>query len=359
VNLQNEIASILDQTESETLEFKAVLPPSGSIGKILCAFTNVKGGYLVLGVAETNGLPNVVGLSTDFHADSVTRKAVDLLSPRPIVFHQYVQHGGIPLYVVKVQASDDQVSCKGRVFRRVDDRVVEVESTPKTPWRAAGFKDVKELSLKLNSYRKGTGAKSKFLEHYQSVLRIIDDLGTLLYPNSPTTPATSRDGKILARILFSSSADTFESYLSDLLYEIYLANPNTLKSNEQVTVEDVLNCDDIEEFVDVWARRKLAKLQRGSVKGFISDNKQMRELNALDDGQQNEIERILQIRHLYSHRNGIIDEKFLKYYPGQCGLNEEHTMSIATMLEKLDYLAETIDRIDMVAVAKYSLAAIK
>ncbi len=206
-------------------------------------------------------------------------------------------------------------------------------------------------------YSRGS-PKSKFVEHFQSVLRIIDDLETLLYPNSPTTPATSREGKILARILFSSSADTFESYVSDLLYEIYLANPNTLKSNEQVTVEDVLNCNDIEEFVDVWARRKLGKLQRGSVKGFIADNKQMKELNAVNAGQQNDIERILQVRHLYSHRNGIVDEKFLKYYPGEFELNKEHAMSVATMLEKLAYLADTVDRIDAAAIAKYSLAAI-
>ncbi len=84
----------------------------------------------------------------------------------------------------------------------------------------------------------------------------------------------------------------------------------------------------------------------------------MKELNAVDNGQQNEIERILQIRHLYSHRNGIIDEKFLKYYPGEFELNSEHSMSIATMLEKLDYLADTVNRIDMAAIAKYSLAVI-
>ncbi|HRA87943.1 MAG TPA: ATP-binding protein, partial [Planctomycetaceae bacterium] len=349
---------ILDQQEGEILEFKAVLPPSGSIGKILCAFANAKGGHLVLGVAENNGSPNIVGLSNDFNADSVTRKAVDLLSPPPVVFHQYVQYGGKRLYVIKVEASGDQVSSKGRVFLRVDDRVVEVEATPKTAFREAGFEGVKELSIRLNGYSNGTGAKSKFVEHFQSVLKIIDDLETLLYPNSPTTPATSREGKILARILFSSSADTFESYVSDVLYEIYLANPNTLKSNEQVTVEDVLNCNDIEEFVDVWARRKLGKLQRGSVKGFIADNKQMKELNAVNASQQDDIERILQVRHLYSHRNGIVDEKFLKYYPGEFELNKEHAMSVATMLEKLAYLADTVDRIDAAAIAKYSLAAI-
>ncbi len=231
MNLQDEITSILSQSEGETLEFKAVLPPSCIIGKILCAFANAKGGHLVLGVAETNGSPRIVGLSTDFHADSVTKNAIELLSPRPVVFHQYVQYGGMPLYVIKVEACEDQVSSKGQVFQRINDRVVELETTPKVTFREAGYGGVKDLSLKLKSYNNGTGAKSKFVEHFQSVLRIIDDLEMLLYPRSPTTLPISREGKILARILFSSSADTFESYFSDLLYEIYPANPNTLKSN--------------------------------------------------------------------------------------------------------------------------------
>lgn len=44
-------------------------------------------------------------------------------------------------------------------------------------------------------------------------------------------------------------ADNFEIYLSDLLYEIYLANPSTLKSHQQVTIKEVLDCADMQEFV--------------------------------------------------------------------------------------------------------------
>ena len=51
------------------------------------------------------------------------------------------------------------------------------------------------------------------------------------------------------RILFSSCADNFETFLSDLLYEIYLANPNTLKSNQQVTIKEIIDCPDMQEFV--------------------------------------------------------------------------------------------------------------
>ncbi len=105
-----------------------------------------------------------------------------------------------------------------------------------------------------------------------------------------------------------------------------------------------------------YAKQKILKLQRGSVKGFIKENKQISELDALDENSQNDIEKILQIRHLYSHRNGIVDEKFLQYYVGQFDLNTEYQMPISEICDKLCYLAEVAQRIDVAAVAKYQLA---
>ena len=75
------------------------------------------------------------------------------------------------------------------------------------------------------------------------------------------------------RILFSSCADTFETSCPTCLYEIYLAKPETLKSDATVTVKEVLDCSDMQEFITRYAKEKLKKLQRGSVKGFIADNK--------------------------------------------------------------------------------------
>jgi hypothetical protein len=107
--------------------------------------------------------------------------------------------------------------------------------------------------------------------------------------------------------------------------------------------------------VKYWANKKIGKLQKGSVKGFIEDNSQIKNLNIIDKLTQNEIEKILQIRHLYSHRNGIIDEKFLQYF-GQFTLNSDYQMSISEVCDKLCYLAEVANKIDLAAANKYKLA---
>ncbi|MFA6094314.1 MAG: hypothetical protein WC757_00260 [Candidatus Paceibacterota bacterium] len=148
------------------------------------------------------------------------------------------------------------------------------------------------------------------------------------------------------------------TYLSDLLYEIFLAKPETLKSNQQVSIKEVLDCSDLQEFVNYWANKQIGKLQKGSVKGFIQDNRQINELNVITQQVQEKIEKILQIRHLYSHRNGIVDEKFLQYFTEQFDLNSEHQMSLSEICDELAYLVNIADQIDSSATSKYKLALV-
>ena len=157
------------------------------------------------------------------------------------------------------------------------------------------------------------------------------------------------------RILFASCADTFETFMSDLLYEIYLAKPETLKSDAPVKVKDVLDRADMEEFITWYAKEKLKKLQRGSVKGFIAENPTIKSLNAFDDTRVGEIEKILQIRHLYTHQNGIVDDKFRHYFP-TTKVNDEYPMTLDEFLKSFEYLAEAVEAVDEAARKALNLA---
>jgi hypothetical protein len=358
MNISTDILGIIGSPENERLEYKAVLPPARSLAQMIAAFANSNGGIIVLGVNEANGEINITGLSEDFHANGVTHKAIDLLSPKPNIKYEYLSLEGKRLYVIEVEKSLAIVAIENKIYIRNDTKIILTNPEIKQN-RANQLPLITKLIGDLLTFRGlGTGAKSKFLDHYSGVLNIIDDLGTILYPDSASVPTTNQEGKILMRILLSSCADNFEIYLTDLLYEIYLANPATLKSAQQVTIKEVLDCSDMQEFVLFWAKKKLSKLQRGSVKGFIADNSQIKELNVLDVAHQDNIEKILQIRHLYAHRNGIVDEKFLQFYPGQYNLNGEHQLSVKDMLSHLSYLIDTVDKVDKAAILKYQLATL-
>lgn len=354
-----EVRRIIEQSDSLKQEYIAVLPPSRNIAQMISSFANTDGGYIILGVIKKpDGDIDVIGLSEDFHANTITHKAMDLLTPSPSIHYQYVLYQGKKIYVIKVGKSDSSVAVEDKIYIR-DGSIIKLENPTEVNFKTNGYPRIKIINLQLESYKEcATSAKTSLIEHFQSILKIIDDLGQILYPTDVELPTSNQEGKILSRILYSSFVDNFETYLSELLYEIFLANPNTLKSQQQVSIEEVLNCSDLQEFVKYWAKQKLGKLQKGSVKGFIADNKQIRELGVLDKSTQNEIEKVLQIRHLYSHRNGMIDEKFLQYFTGQYPLNSEHQMSISEICDKLCYLAEITDQIDLAASNKYKLAQI-
>ena len=222
--------SILDrigQPESERLEYKAVLPPAATVAQLIGSFANTNGGAIVLGVVEEGKGVVINGLSDEFRAVQITRKAVDLLSPPPTVKYDYVLHQGKRLFVIDVQKSDTPVALGGKIYDRTADRTTLRQPLPGKAIHNTG---IANLSKALKDSRKScTAAKAKLLDHYESVLRILDDLGKLLYPKSSSAPTDNAEGKMLMRILFSSCADTFEIFMSDLLYEIFLAKPETLK----------------------------------------------------------------------------------------------------------------------------------
>jgi hypothetical protein len=354
MEITQHILDRIGQPESEQLEYKAVLPPAATVAQLIGSFANTNGGGIVLGVVENGKEVLINGLSDEFRAVQITRKAIDLLSPPPAVSYDYVVHQGKRLFVIDVKKSGAEVSLGGKVYVRVGKQTTLKQAGPVKAIRDAG---IARLSKELEEDRKScTAARAKLLDHYESVLRILDDLAKLLYPKGSSVPTDNPEGKMLMRILFSSCADTFETFMSDLLYEIYLAKPQTLKSEATVTVKEVLDCSDMQEFITRYAKEKLKKLQRGSVRGFIADNNAIKSLNVFDATRIQEVEKILQIRHLYTHQNGIVDDRFRKSFP-LTKVNDEYRMTLEEFLNRFEYLAQAIEALDEAARKDFRLAA--
>ncbi len=351
--IKGEVEELLKKEESAELEFKAVLPPSRLLAKLISSFANTEGGYLLLGVLGTN---NIKGLSGDFYATDTVHKAIDLLNPKPIVNYEYLDINSKRIFVIKVDKADIDILFSEDKYIREDDKTILVSTTEES-FTSVSYPKLSEIYSRLNEQGKNaTESKKKYFKHIQSILKIMDDLKRILYPDNIDTFTSNQEGKILSRILYSSFADNFETYMSDLLYEIFLAKPETLKSEQMVTVKEVLNCTDLQDFIEYWAKQKIGKLQKGSVKGFIEDTPQIKKLNVLENNEIKEIDKLLQIRHLYSHRNGIVDDKFLKFFPNIAELNSEFIISISDIVDKLEYFIEIVERIDNKAIDKYSLA---
>src|SRR5947209_3557973 len=119
MQITQDILDRIGQPESEMIEYKAVLPPAATIAQLICAFANTNGGGIVLGVVENGKEVLINGLSDDFRAVQITRKAIDLLSPPPAVSYDYIAHRGKRLFVIDVKKSTSEVSFGGKAYARV------------------------------------------------------------------------------------------------------------------------------------------------------------------------------------------------------------------------------------------------
>lgn len=193
MDLTNEVKEILGQPKSERLEYKAVLPPSRNVAQILSSFANTEGGFLILGITDD---AKISGLSEDFLANTITQKALDLLSHQPDVAYQYVSYDNKKLYAIKVKKSDAIVSVEGRAYTRTGGKTSLLEPQS-VIFKTGGFDRISETNEDLEKSKdRATFSKIKFIEHYQSILRIVDDLGNILYPESTNSPTENQEGKI-------------------------------------------------------------------------------------------------------------------------------------------------------------------
>lgn len=338
-----DIKNILKNKEGELLEYKAVLPPSKTIAQLICAFANAKGGMIVLGATENE----LIGLSSDFNVNSIVAKAINMLVPQPEVEFEYAHYKGKTLYIINVVKSNLSIVLENFIYVREKDQITSTNLIEPTT-ASIDNEILKKVSSELKSECDSTAAKNSFVTHYYNIINILQKI-------VKQNIYDEKEQQILLRILFSSCADNFETYMSDILFEIYLAEPLSLKSNEQITVKEVLDCNDLNEFIVNFARKKISKLQRGSVKGFLDENKQISAFKVIEEIEQNNIEKILQIRHLFAHRNGIIDEKFQKYF-SDTKLGELFLVSVEQIAEKLITVVKIVNKIDKKAIEKYSLS---
>lgn len=352
----NTLEQVLGQPEGQTLEYKTVVPPPSLIARIVASFANSEGGFLVCGVRDDR---IIQGIADEVPAPSIVDSALARLRPRPTVNHYFVEVDGKRLYVLEVAKSLRSVTTEqGVIYSRVGDHTITSRlATEDEGGIRSQHKNVDELLMKLDRFKvKASESKQRLIEQYINLTQLIERSTPILCPEKTSLITNIAEGKVLARLLLSSFADTFETYLADLLFEIYLAKPETLKSPSPVTVQEVLDCFDREAFIRFVATRKISGLKKGNVKGLIEENKQIQSLGVFSDSIITEIDELFQIRHLYIHSNGRVDSKFANSVSGKFQIGDEHKMTVDEICEAANVLSTTVDQLDKAAIAKYGLA---
>jgi ATP-dependent DNA helicase RecG len=121
-----ELRKLVTQPESEVLEFKVRLPDIMLLATIISAFANTNGGRLIIGV---RGNGSIVGLDNLGHARLQIEQVLKIISPSIKVETETINIDGKSVLVVSVPKGDQSpYLAAGRVFQRVNDRIIPITS---------------------------------------------------------------------------------------------------------------------------------------------------------------------------------------------------------------------------------------
>jgi hypothetical protein len=113
-------------------------------------------------------------------------------------------------------------------------------------------------------------------------------------------------------IALSRSVDNFLSYVSDILTQAIVTRPTLLKTQEQVTLEEVLQHASLEDFVR-WAAEK--RVNELSFKGLAKITEYIEKRLGLElhtsEADWKTLKKSVAVRNIVVHRRGVMDERFV------------------------------------------------
>lgn len=120
-----DIKTLIKQGESETLEFKASVGESKEIIETISAFSNTKGGKIIIGVSKSGKLPGVnIGKDT---LERLTNQISQNTDPKiyPCITVKKINKKSIIIIEVK-ESSDHLILAFGRPYKRVGKSTVKM-----------------------------------------------------------------------------------------------------------------------------------------------------------------------------------------------------------------------------------------
>jgi len=106
---EQELDTFIKKQKSVDFEFDAVPSSPYKTAQIISSFANTEGGTLIYGINIVGEDNNIVGLSTDFRIDEITKKALMMISPLPSVTYDWTNVGGKHLFIIKVEESNEDM----------------------------------------------------------------------------------------------------------------------------------------------------------------------------------------------------------------------------------------------------------
>ena len=163
--------------------------------------------------------------------------------------------------------------------------------------------------------------------------------------------------QVLSELLLTRSIDNFLTYLAQLLSLVFRCRPETLRSNQRVTVEFVLSHETTEELVDALAERRVDTLSTQSIDALAKYFQEELGFAVFPtDEDLAATGALVALRNLHVHNRGVVNRRYLRLIPGSpFRLGDRVPVSAEELFEGVDRLGRLVERIDAAAADKWDL----
>lgn len=162
------------------------------------------------------------------------------------------------------------------------------------------------------------GTTAKLARVAEDARQVLDKAGVERSSPPPGSDAFTVLGahtQILWEMLLCRHVDNFLSYLSGVLFDVFIARPEMLKSNGQIDIETVLAQSSIKDVVHILAERKVNELSYKSFKDLCAYFAKQGFAIGTDDD-RSRITRAIGVRNISVHNGCVINSRFVETVPG-------------------------------------------
>jgi uncharacterized protein YutE (UPF0331/DUF86 family) len=129
-----------------------------------------------------------------------------------------------------------------------------------------------------------------------------------LAARNATLDAGERHGTaVLAEMIYCRTVDGFERYLKDILVTIYRASPDALKSQQQVSVEEVLGYHSLADFINAYAAERADRISRGGLREYTKAFASLGLPDLFTEEEFDVLKKSFDLRNDMVHRNVLAD----------------------------------------------------
>jgi hypothetical protein len=173
------------------------------------------------------------------------------------------------------------------------------------------------------------------------------------------TKLLRRYRQLLLELVVTRGADTWLLYVSELLATVFRSRPETLRSNEQVRLDAILQHSTMEELISDLAERKVQSLAYQGMREVAAWLQERLGLTLFDDGRGlDRAVRFVEVRNLIVHNRAVVNEIFRSRVPDHpAKLGEGLKFDVDDVFDDLEFLGMAVASIDERAVSKFHLEA--